>query len=222
MRRRQQAVLEHAERDILHVGCVGEYTWLDKLDHDIWIHGALVDRYGHDAVVGIDVYEPGIEAARADGYDVRQADAETFDLVRQFDTIVAAQMLHHLANPGLALERFADHLRPGGRVVLAHPNHFYVERQLHYGIEARHNRSRRDRDEKPDDHTNHTASHRPGHLLELFERAGYTLEAGYYVPSGSRPSSAVGWCWHRAVLPALDAVLPDLFTKKTYIAVFKL
>lgn len=221
MRRRAEEVVKHVQGDVLHVGCVGEYLWLDELDHNIWIHGDLVEKLGHDSVVGIDYFERGIEAVQEDGYEVYHANAEDFNLDRTFDTILAPQMVHHLSNPGLAIKRFNAHLKPEGKLVFAHPNHFFIERQLAYLMEARRGEDRRNRDEKPEDYTHHTATHRPENLIELVEREDFKLQEGYYVESGSTPSSLKGIVWHRGILPLTDILLPHLFSKKTFVAIFE-
>lgn len=219
MRKRLEAVLRHTDGKVLHVGCVGEYLWLDNLRHDIWIHGELVDQFGHENVVGIDAYEEGVEKLQEEGYDVHYANAESFDLDENFDTIVAPQMLHHLSNPGLALQCFKRHLKPDGKLVVAHPNAFFIERLL---LEVFNPWKGYDSGEWDSytEYTGHTCCHKPEHLFELVKREGFIPETAYYAPTGSKPRSWKGHVWHRAVLPVMDRILPDIFTKKTFVAVF--
>lgn len=219
MEERLKAVLRHSDGEILHVGCVGEYLWLDDLRHDIWIHGELVEEFGHENVVGIDAYEEGIEALQEEDYEVYLEDAQDFDLDRKFDTIVAPQMLHHLENPGLALECFREHLKPDGKFVIAHPNAFFIERLM---IEAFNPWEGYDTGEWDSytEYTGHTACHKPEHIFELVSREGFSPQTAYYAPSGSSPSSWKGQIWHRLVLPAADLLLPEVFSKKTFVGVF--
>jgi SAM-dependent methyltransferase len=50
------------------------------------------------------------------------ADAESMRLNERFDLIVAGELIEHLSNPGLFLERAREHLKEGGRLILTTPN----------------------------------------------------------------------------------------------------
>jgi SAM-dependent methyltransferase len=56
--------------------------------------------------------------------DVHHANAESFRLARRFDTIVAGELLEHLSNPGMFLQRAKEHLVPGGKLILTTPYAF--------------------------------------------------------------------------------------------------
>src|SRR5207249_3561087 len=58
--------------------------------------------------------------------------AEEFQLTERFDTIVAGELIEHLANPGRFLDCARQHLADGGRVVLSTPYPF----SLHYMLYA--------------------------------------------------------------------------------------
>jgi len=57
---------------------------------------------------------------------------ETMDLGRTFDVIVAADVLEHLTNPGMFLDRAHEHLRDGGRLSLVTPNAFSFNNTAKY------------------------------------------------------------------------------------------
>ena len=118
---RSEQILRHIRGpSVLDVGCTGHVVSLDSPD---WLHGRLRQRF--DDVAGIDISEEHLEELRAAGFDqLVQASAEDFDLGRCFDTIVAGELIEHLANPGCFLERAKAHLRPGGRIVLSTPYPF--------------------------------------------------------------------------------------------------
>ena len=103
---------------VLDVGCASRYGKAD------WIHGRLARQLPD--VVGIDINAGAIEDLREAGFDVRQADAEDFDLGQRFDTVFAGELIEHLNNVGRFLTSARRHLRPGGRLVLTTPNAFYV------------------------------------------------------------------------------------------------
>jgi len=72
--------------------------------------------------LGIDIVPDEIERRRREGYNAVVADAQTFDLGRTFDVIVAADLIEHLANPGAFLARAREHLKPGGLLAIVTPN----------------------------------------------------------------------------------------------------
>ncbi|MGQ0796761.1 MAG: class I SAM-dependent methyltransferase [Methanobacteriota archaeon] len=104
-------------RDVLDVGCVGGEI------------GAELARTSHARIaavarscVGVDVVASEVARWQAAGYEAVVADAERLRLGRTFDVIVAADVIEHLANPGLFLESVRDHLRPDGRLCVVTPN----------------------------------------------------------------------------------------------------
>lgn len=102
---------------VLDVGCAAH---VPEPDHPYWVHGRLRSQF--PTVTGIDINEGNIELLRSRGLDRLQvASAESFALPDRFDTIVAGELIEHLSNPGLFLERARQHLRPGGRIVLTTP-----------------------------------------------------------------------------------------------------
>jgi 2-polyprenyl-3-methyl-5-hydroxy-6-metoxy-1,4-benzoquinol methylase len=72
-------------------------------------------------VTGLDYLEDGVAELIDRGYDVIQADAETFDLDESFDTIVAGELIEHLERPGAFLNRANAHLEDDGHLVLSTP-----------------------------------------------------------------------------------------------------
>jgi cyclopropane fatty-acyl-phospholipid synthase-like methyltransferase len=106
--------------DVLDVGCSGHVL---KPGSPYWLHGRLVDRF--PSVAGIDLNENNILQMRAMGYrDVHVASAEDFTLDRKFDSIVAGELIEHLSNPGLFLDRCRAHLKPEGQLILTTPYAF--------------------------------------------------------------------------------------------------
>lgn len=106
--------------DVLDVGCAGH---VPEPDSPYWVHGGLRDRF--QTVVGIDINEKKVRMLRDLGYeDIHLASAEEFQLDRRFDSIVAGELIKHLSNPGLFLQRCREHLKPHGRVILTTPYPF--------------------------------------------------------------------------------------------------
>lgn len=103
---------------ILDVGCVQHDA--ENAEQSAWLHQHL---YGITTdVVGIDILREDIAELREKGYNVRTADAEAFSLDREFDVIVAGELIEHLSDLGGFLESCRRHLTTDGRLVLTTPN----------------------------------------------------------------------------------------------------
>jgi 2-polyprenyl-3-methyl-5-hydroxy-6-metoxy-1,4-benzoquinol methylase len=89
-----------------------------------WMH-SLVASIASEAV-GIELDPRLAERARARGYDVRTGNAESMDLGRTFDVVLAGEIIEHLSCPGAFLDAARRHLTAGGRLVLTTPNAFAV------------------------------------------------------------------------------------------------
>jgi SAM-dependent methyltransferase len=81
-------------------------------------------------VVGLDKSMEQVQALLKLGYDIREGDAEGFELGEQFDVIVAGELIEHLSNPGAFLECARRHLGSDGVLVLTTPNRFGLIRFL--------------------------------------------------------------------------------------------
>jgi 2-polyprenyl-3-methyl-5-hydroxy-6-metoxy-1,4-benzoquinol methylase len=93
----------------------------------------VIDRYiaaGDVLDLGVVDSRRGVELLRERGYDVLCADVETMDLGRQFDTIIAGEIIEHLPNAGRSLSNLRRHLKPGGHIVLSTCNPFYARQHL--------------------------------------------------------------------------------------------
>jgi 2-polyprenyl-3-methyl-5-hydroxy-6-metoxy-1,4-benzoquinol methylase len=98
------------------------------------------------ATLGIDIDDEGVKVLNQLVIKPRPPNVETMDLHRQFDTIVAGEIIEHLENPGLFLRNMRRHLKPTGTLIVSTPNPFYqgqVWKIWRYGAPAVH-----------EDHTN--------------------------------------------------------------------
>jgi SAM-dependent methyltransferase len=74
--------------------------------------------------VGVDIDDAGVEILRQQGFHTKAADVMTMDLGERYETIIAGELIEHLANPGQFLCNLARHLTPDGTLVLTTPNPF--------------------------------------------------------------------------------------------------
>jgi SAM-dependent methyltransferase len=132
--------------------------------------------------LGVDVDAVGIGALRAKGYNVEHADAQTMDLGRRFDTIVAGETIEHLENPGQFLRNLRRHARPGGVLILSTPNPFYLKQTWKIL-----------RGKPPEVHEEHTVWFDPITLGQLLIRTGWQPEQAFWIQPARRP-----WTWLQA------------------------
>ena len=77
---------------------------------------------GWDAA-GIEPSRRGVQAGRAIGVELRQADIDDADVAAgSLDAVTLWHVLEHVEDPGAALERIAGWLRPGGVLLVGVPN----------------------------------------------------------------------------------------------------
>jgi SAM-dependent methyltransferase len=103
--------------NVLDLGCV-----CHDLDQTIvpWLHQFLVEHAGR--VVGVDILPEAVERMNREGYTAFCADVEELDLGETFDVVIAGDILEHLDNLGLFLDRAAQHLAPDGVLLITTPN----------------------------------------------------------------------------------------------------
>src|ERR1041384_1850702 len=69
--------------------------------------------------LGIDIDAEGVAVLKSLGYQAAVGDVETMALPRQFDTIIAGELIEHLENPGLFLRNMRRHLKPTGLLIIS-------------------------------------------------------------------------------------------------------
>mgnify|MGYP006287080561 CR=1 FL=1 len=116
--RKREIVAPHCHgKRVLHIGCGGGEVGRPSSDfwtHE-WIDGAA------SSSVGIDIDKDAVEAAKAQGYDVRHADAQSFDIDQKFDAIAVLNVIEHLESPGEMLQCARKHLSDGGDLLITTP-----------------------------------------------------------------------------------------------------
>lgn len=160
----RQSVIEYIiprvqHKRVLDVGCVGRWP-----DDETWLHDELVSNASQ--CVGIDLNSEKIDRISERGYDVHVANAESFDLNREFDVIIAGEVIEHMVAPGDFLDSCRVHLDDGGELILSTPYPFalvQIARKLIPGMEV----------SVIDDHT---AWFCPNTIETLAERKEWTVD----------------------------------------------
>jgi len=108
-------------KDVLDLGCVQHNP--ENYKSKYWLHKALAQVA--NSVEGLDLYEEGVEYLRKRGYAVFVGNAENFHMEKNYDVIVAGDLIEHLGNLSGFLRSCKSHLRPGGKLLISTPNPWY-------------------------------------------------------------------------------------------------
>ena len=175
MDRRSRLILKemHPNDNVLDVGCVNEPMGPmgEEQDHD-WLHRLLCLKAKH--VKGTDLLESEVMRLQQMDYDVVVADAETMRLDERFDVIVAGELIEHLANPGMFLDRARDHLKSDGKLILTTPNVWRIINFVGVAIK------------KLPLHRQHTCFYDRKTLTQLLERHAFRIEKFEFVTVSPR------------------------------------
>jgi 2-polyprenyl-3-methyl-5-hydroxy-6-metoxy-1,4-benzoquinol methylase len=105
-------------RTVLDVGCA---SGLSRPD---WVHAGLARLA--TTIVGVDIDAGAVDRARAKGFDVRIADAESLDVSGQWQVVHAGELLEHLDNPRAFLDAVRQRLTSDGLLLVTTPNPFAI------------------------------------------------------------------------------------------------
>ena len=175
---------------------VGAGSGVDRPD---WMH-ALVASVASE-IVGVELDPKLAERAKARGFTIVVADAETMDLGRSFDVVWAGEVIEHLSNAGAFLDSARNHLRDGGLLVLTTPNAFAISNFV-YRVGGR-----------PRLNKGHTCWYDEMTLSQLLRRHGFAIVESSYV--GHRTPGRL-----RAIIAgAIRALLPRHLARNTLLVV---
>lgn len=164
-----------AGKRVLDIGIVAHT--MDYVARDNWRHGHIVKRASY--CLGIDILRGEVEKLKADGYNVRIADATSDeDLGERFEAVFIGDVVEHVENPARLLRFAARHLAPEGFILASTPNPF--SRKFFRQFK---------RDGTMVNNLDHVGWITPSMALELGRRAGVELRA--YHLAKRMPSSPV-------------------------------
>ncbi len=178
-------------KKVLDVGCV-EHSFENSLKKGPrWLHRRIKENAA--SVLGLDYETAEVLKMQQAGYNVRQANAENFDLSEKFDLIVAGELLEHLSNPGKFLECAQRHLNEGGQLVITTPNAncmIYFLENLLLGREI--------------DNTDHVCLYSPATIKTLLSRHGFVIEKHVFVAENTAYH-------HTAIMAKILTVIKQAF-----------
>lgn len=150
-------------KSVLDIGCVDFRPGGVRKFMSTGLHIFLEEHASE--VLGVDLDAEGAEAMRAEGFNVVAANAEDMELGRDFDCIVAGEVIEHLSNQGLFLDNLRKHLKDDGVFILTTTNAFNVPsiyRILRRGTVKV--------------HPEHTCWYDPHTITQLLTRHGFEVE----------------------------------------------
>jgi len=120
----------HVEsKQVLDIGPAELVGTVNKEKLDRWIHRKLGEVAS--SLYGLEKNPEQVRALTEMGYNIFEGDAETFNLGKKFDVVLAGELIEHLSNPGRFLDCAKKHLETGGKVVLTTPNRYSILSLLH-------------------------------------------------------------------------------------------
>lgn len=114
---------------VLDVGCLDHSGAKAIAAGPNWLHAQVRDVAR--SLIGLDFVAKDVEMMNQLGYSIIVGNAEEFQLNEQFEVVLAADVVEHLSNLGLFLERAREHLVERGRLVLTTPNPFALGHFAH-------------------------------------------------------------------------------------------
>lgn len=164
-------------KQVLDLGCVNHEA--EKEEEKEWLHRKI--RQVASGVRGVDHAAEEVARLKEKGYEVIQGNAESLDLQRKFDVVVAGNIIEHLSNPGQFLDSAGRHLKDGGVFLLTTDNCYGLRSlkavTLFDGI--RPNRE-------------HVVTFEEEVLRQLFRRHGFSVD-GFYYYNGPYPNRFKKW-----------------------------
>ena len=106
-----------SEASVLDIGCIGgtlEKTTPTKL------HPSIKKRVSK--ITGLDLDKRGVDILNEQGYTIKYADAQKFDLGTKYDIIVASNIIEHLMNLDGFMKSILKHSANSTRIIIVTPN----------------------------------------------------------------------------------------------------
>ncbi len=127
---RQKLILEYCrDKSVLHLGCVESGSVRESFQTGELLHLQL--QGVATQLIGLDIDSDGIQFLTDQGIpNLVRVDLEAADLVNiagGAEVVVAGELIEHLSNPGLVIQRISELLKKtGGTAIITVPNAFSI------------------------------------------------------------------------------------------------
>lgn len=165
-------------KKVLDLGCVRHN--IEETRKSEWLHGLIVGVASD--VLGVDYLVDEVKALQNSGYKVACANVETMDLPGKYEVVVAGDLIEHLNNFGLFLERVKHHLADDGIFVLTTPNPVNLMRFVRVLASG-----------KPGANPEHTCWFTEKVLLQLADRYDLTAREIVYIDDSAQYYRRLKW-----------------------------
>lgn len=132
MDNREEIIIKYIKnKNVLDLG-VGDTS-------DRFLHKFIKDNA--KSVIGVELDTTRAKKLQKKGYNIIIGDAESININKQFDVIIAGDIIEHLNNPGLFLENVKKHLKKEGTFICNTPNIYsfnFAMRSLIQGGNVKH------------------------------------------------------------------------------------
>lgn len=201
---RNPFLIERARgKRVLHLGCADEHLVDQKIKDNAHLHAQLASVARE--LWGVDVSREGISQLRQAGFsNLIHGDVERLDEIedlrnRDFDVIIAGELIEHLSNPGLFLNGCRSLCSAGTDLILTTPNALVYSQPLFALLN------------REAIHPDHTLMWSPTTLRKLVTRSGFAIRE-FWVYGGTpcvqmRPTESKLKNSARFVLRCVDALI---------------
>ena len=190
---REDVILPLVEgKRVLDCGGVDHCFVEHKRDEGSWLHDQICNRA--EDCLGVDILDDRVKQLNAiEGYKFLTANVEEMNFEKQFDVVVAGELIEHIYNAGLFLDGAWRALRENGILVVTTPNYQAFSKMLYTVIRG-----------KEVCHEEHTCYYSRQTLSYLVERHGFEIKEFHVL---ARPARTRVKHWVRS---AVHAIRPQL------------
>ncbi|MBA7685249.1 hypothetical protein ES703_93667 [subsurface metagenome] len=111
-------------KSVLDLGCVMHDP--ENYKSKYWVHKAI--REVAADLIGLDLYQEGVDYLRERGFNVVFGDAQNFQLDKKFNVIVAGDIVEHLEDHHGFIESCKRHMHRDSRLLISTPNPWFWKR----------------------------------------------------------------------------------------------
>lgn len=193
-----------SDKRVLHLGCTNFPYTLDSMKNGTLLHADLTEIAAE--LTGFDFDQEGIDLLETQGFsELYRADLEKLEEVqldREFDVIIAGEMIEHLNNQGLFLKGIQRFMGSETKLVITTVNAYCAFRFAIYALRGRGG-------ENEPVHPDHVAYYSYRTLRKLIENNGLEVEEFFFYDLGVEHRGTLKW-YYRAINDAAVALFPQL------------
>jgi SAM-dependent methyltransferase len=130
---RRDAIIDLCKgKTVLHFGFLGHYNWEEMLKSVNWLHSEI--HRVAKRLVGIDYLKSEVDKVRSnyalEAYACDVMELEKLNFQSTFDIVLCGEIIEHLDNPGLFLEKLRRFLSRESMLIITTPNPWWVKRMI--------------------------------------------------------------------------------------------